>query len=64
VTDRVVAPRPVLEDVRPLVTREVLAERQRTQLQKLYKGLLAKYTVTIEMPAEDPKAGRAEGSPR
>lgn len=56
VTDRVVAPRPVLEDVRPLVLREVLAERQRTQLQNLYKGLLAKYTVTIEMPAE--------GSPR
>jgi hypothetical protein len=52
VTDRVVSSRPALEDVRPLVMREVLAERQRTQLQDLYKRLLAKYTVTIEMPAE------------
>jgi len=46
-----VAPRsPALADVRPIVEREVLAERRRTQLQSLYERLLKKYTVTIEMP--------------
>jgi hypothetical protein len=62
VAERVAAPRPALADVRPLVVRELLAERQRTQLQDLYKGLLGKYTVTIELPAEDQKA--AEGGSR
>ena len=48
-----VAPRsPALADVRPIVEREVLAERRRTQLQSLYERLLKKYTVTIEMPKD------------
>jgi len=67
VTERVAAPRPALADVRPLVLREFLAERQRTQLQELYKGLLAKYAVTIELPAEHQtpaKAARAVGGAR
>jgi parvulin-like peptidyl-prolyl isomerase len=67
VMDRVVAQRPALSDVRPLVVREVLADRQRTQLRELYQGLLAKYTVTIETQVEDPKPAkttRAEGGMR
>lgn len=59
VAERVAAPRTALADVRPRVERELLAERQRTQLQDLYKGLLGKYTVTIERPAEGQKPAAA-----
>lgn len=52
VTERQVPPPPTLVDVRPLVEREFLAERRKTQLQALYERLLKKYTVTIEMPKE------------
>ena len=48
-----------LAEVRPLVERELLAERRRTQLQALYERLLAKYTVTIEMPKEEKKPAPA-----
>ena len=67
VAERLAAPRPALADARPLVVRELLAERERTQRQDLYKGLLGKYTVTIELPADDRKpagAGTAEGRAR
>jgi parvulin-like peptidyl-prolyl isomerase len=62
-TERATPPPPALAELRPLVAREFLAERQRTRLEELYKGLLAKYTVTIEAaevkaPA---KAARVEG---
>jgi parvulin-like peptidyl-prolyl isomerase len=59
VPERVAAARPALADVRPLVERELLAERRRTQLQALYERLLAKYTVTIEMPKEGKKPASA-----
>jgi PPIC-type PPIASE domain len=36
--------------VRPLVEREVLAERRKAELQALYERLLAKYSVSIDMP--------------
>jgi hypothetical protein len=55
VTERVAAARPALADVRPLVERELQAERRRNQLQALYEELLRKYTVEIEMPKD---AGR------
>ena len=61
VTEREAAPRPALADVRPLVLREFLAQRSRTQLDELYKGLLAKYTVTFETPGE-PKKKQAAAS--
>jgi parvulin-like peptidyl-prolyl isomerase len=67
VPERVAHARPALADVRPLVERELLAERRRTQLQALYEKLLAKYTVTIEMPKEEKKqvsAARAGGGSR
>ena len=50
------APRPpALADVRPIVERELLAERRRTQLETLYERLLKKYTVVIETPKEPEK---------
>lgn len=52
IAERRVPPPPTLADVRPLVEREFLAERRKTQLQALYERLLRKYTVTIEMPKE------------
>ncbi len=55
VPERVAPAGPALADVRPVVERELLAERRRTQLQALYERLLAKYTVTIEMPKEEKK---------
>jgi hypothetical protein len=62
ITERVAAAGPTLADVRPLVVRELLAERSRTQLDEIYKSLLAKYTVTVEMPAE-PEPKQAAASP-
>ena len=59
VPERVAPARPALGDVRPVVERELLAERRRTQLLALYERLLAKYTVTIEMPKEEKKAAAA-----
>ena len=40
-----------LATVRPLVEREVLAERRKAEMQALYERLLAKYPVSIDMPA-------------
>jgi parvulin-like peptidyl-prolyl isomerase len=67
VPERVASARPALAEVRPLVERELLAERRRTQLQALYERLLAKYTVAIEMPKEAKKqtsAAKAGGGSR
>ena len=59
VRERVAASRPDLADIRPQVEREVIAERRKVQLQKLYERLLEKYSVTIERPkaAQDRAAG-------
>jgi hypothetical protein len=54
VSERVEPETPSLAAVRPLVTREILAERRRTELAQLYERLLAKYRVTIEMPKVEP----------
>jgi hypothetical protein len=56
VDERVAPSRPTLAEVRPLVERELVAERRRTQLQTLYDRLLQKYTVTIDMPAPEKAA--------
>jgi hypothetical protein len=50
VRDRVAGVAPPLSEIRPLVEREVLAERRKTDLQSLYERLLGKYTVEIEKP--------------
>jgi parvulin-like peptidyl-prolyl isomerase len=52
-----------LATVRPLVEREVLAERRKVQLQALYERLLAKYAVRIESPKALPAAADARGAP-
>jgi PPIC-type PPIASE domain len=49
-----------LATVRPLVEREVLAERRKAELQALYERLLAKYSVSIDMPAA---TAEARGAP-
>jgi parvulin-like peptidyl-prolyl isomerase len=62
VSERVDAARPVLADVRPLVERELVAERRRSQLQALYERLLRNYTVSIEMPKSPEKAQAASAA--
>ena len=64
VTERVAAARPSLQDIRPLVEREVQAERRKAHLQALYERLLLKYTVSIEMPKPAPEPGAARGAAR
>jgi parvulin-like peptidyl-prolyl isomerase len=60
VSEREDAWRPTLAAVRPLVEREFLAERRKTELQALYDRLLQKYTVSIDLPKE--AEGKAAGS--
>jgi hypothetical protein len=50
VGERVAPSSPDLAEIRPLVEREVLAERRKKDLDRLYERLLEKYTVTIEKP--------------
>jgi hypothetical protein len=57
VRERVPGSLPELSAVRPLVERELLAERRRTRLETMYERLLEKYTVVVEWP----KAERAPG---
>jgi hypothetical protein len=53
VTERVAGQMlPALEQVRPFVEREVLADRRKRELQRVYDVLLQRYSVTVEMPAE------------
>ena len=51
VRERVEGSLPKLAAVRPMVEREVLAERRKRQLDTLYEQLLAKYKVVIESRA-------------
>ena len=60
VQERVAGAAPELAEIRPVVEREVLAERRKRDLDALYERLLAKYTVTIERPkAKAPLAAAA-----
>jgi hypothetical protein len=52
-----------LATVRPLVEREVVAERRKAEMQALYERLLAKYAVSIEMPKSPPAAAGTRGAP-
>lgn len=49
---------PDLAVIRPMVERELLAERGKKDLNRLYERMLAKYSVAIEMPKA--KAGAPE----
>ncbi|MGE5344366.1 MAG: peptidyl-prolyl cis-trans isomerase [Acidithiobacillales bacterium] len=50
VRQRVAASQPDLATIRPMVERELLAERSKKELSALYERMLKKYTVAIEMP--------------
>jgi hypothetical protein len=50
VRERVEGGLPSFEALRPVVTREVLAERRTRQLAAMYDRLLAKYKVVVERP--------------
>jgi hypothetical protein len=56
VRERVAGAKPTPEEVRPLIEREVQADRRHAQVQALYDRLLAKYAVTVEMPGAAPAA--------
>ena len=63
VRERVLASAPDLATVRPMVEREVLAERKKKELHGLYERLLGKYTVVIDMPkAAEGKAAAGTGA--
>lgn len=49
-TESVPGQTPDFGQVRPLVEREVLAERRRRQLDRMYEELLGRYSVTVEVP--------------
>jgi parvulin-like peptidyl-prolyl isomerase len=61
VQERVAGAAPQLAEVRPVVEREVLAERRKRDLDALYERLLEKYTVTIEKPKAKPQPAAATG---
>jgi PPIC-type PPIASE domain len=48
VEENIPASRQELSDVRPLVEREFLAERRKTELQSLYERLSKKYSITVD----------------
>ncbi len=56
VTERTAPALPTLDEVRPRVEAELVAERKKERLDALYAGLLAKYRVTVE-PAAPPVGG-------
>jgi hypothetical protein len=61
VRERVEGRPPALDAVRPLVEREVLAERRKREIDALYERLLAKYKVVVE-PRAAAAAASAGGS--
>ena len=62
VQERVAGAAPELAEVRPVVEREVLAERRKRDLDTLYERLLVKYTVTIEKPKPPSPQAAAAGA--
>jgi hypothetical protein len=54
VRERVEAAAPELSEIRPMLERELLAERRKKELETLYERLLQKYTVSIDNPKATP----------
>jgi hypothetical protein len=52
-----------LATVRPLIERELQAERRKAELQVLYERLLSKYAVSVEMPNSPLAASDPRGAP-
>lgn len=61
VSERGEAAAPELAAIRPAVERDYLADRQRRQLEEVYRRLLEKYTVVVEPRAEAPSNAGAAG---
>jgi parvulin-like peptidyl-prolyl isomerase len=59
VRERVEGRLPVLADVRPLVERELTADRRRRQLDAMYARLLERYRVVVEKPGDVPRVEEA-----
>jgi len=62
--ERLAAAAPQLSEIRPMVEREVLAERRKRDLDALYERLLERYTVTIEKPKPAQAASAGTGRSR
>jgi hypothetical protein len=62
VRERIAAAPPALSEIRPMVERELLAERRKRDLDALYERLLEKYTVTVEKPKPPPPQAAAAGA--
>ena len=62
VREKVAAASPELSEIRPMVEREVLAERRKRDLDALYERLLEKYTVTVEKPKPMPPQAAPAGA--
>jgi hypothetical protein len=62
VRERVAAALPALGEIRPMVEREVAAERRKAELDGLYERLLEKYTVAIEKPKPTPPQAASAGA--
>jgi hypothetical protein len=61
VRERAAGGMPDLATARPVVEREVQAERRKAQLQALYDRYLAKYAVTVDKPGAAPVQAGARG---
>ncbi len=60
VRERVEGRSPALDDVRPLVERDFLADRRTQRLAAMYEDLLRRYRVVIESPAPGSPVGTGE----
>lgn len=49
---------PTLDEVRPLVERELLSARRRQQIDKMYEQMLSRYRVVVEQRRTDQRSGR------
>jgi len=49
---------PGLDEVRPLVERELLSARRRQQIEAKYAEMLSRYRVVVEQRRTDPRGGR------
>jgi hypothetical protein len=53
---------PTLDEVRPLVERELLSERRKQRLEQMYENLLGRYSVTVERTEEAAAGATAAGA--
>jgi len=53
---------PKLDEIRPQVEREVMQERRKAQVDIMYQTLLKKYSVTIELPKQEPTTAHTKNT--